>query len=72
MRVLQKLHLRLRSLFRKGRVERELSEEVRFHLEKLIEEKIAEGMKREEARYAALRELGGSSKSRRNAATCVK
>ena len=59
MRWIYKLPLRLRSLFKRGRVEQELSEELRFHLKKLIEERIARGMTPEEARYAALRELGG-------------
>src|SRR5437660_12779623 len=59
MRWLHKLPLRFRSLFRTGRVEQDLSVELRFHLEKLIEEKVARGMTKEEARYAALRELGG-------------
>jgi hypothetical protein len=59
MRWIYKLPLRLRSLFWKSRVEQELSDELRFHLEKLIEEKVAKGMIPEEARYAALRELGG-------------
>jgi predicted permease len=59
MRWFYKLPLRFRSLFRKSRVERELSDELRFHLEKLIQEKVTQGMSREEARYAALRELGG-------------
>src|SRR5215831_16238131 len=59
MRWFYKLSLRLRSLFRKGRVEKELSDKLRFHMEKLIEDKVAHGMTREEARYAALRELGG-------------
>jgi predicted permease len=40
-------------------VEGELSEELRFHIEKLAEENVAKGMTPEEARYAALRELGG-------------
>jgi putative ABC transport system permease protein len=59
MRWIYKLPLRLRSLFRKTGVERELDDELRFHLEKLIEEKAGKGMTSEEARYAALRELGG-------------
>jgi putative ABC transport system permease protein len=59
MRWLYKLPLRLRSLFRKTHVEQELSDELRFHLEKLSEEYVAQGMTRQEARYAALRELGG-------------
>ncbi|HXX24527.1 MAG TPA: ABC transporter permease [Terriglobia bacterium] len=59
MRWTYKISLRLRSLLDKSRVEQGLSEELRFHLEKLIEEKVSRGMTREEARYAALRELGG-------------
>ena len=59
MRWLYKLPLRLRSLFKRGRVEQELSDELRFHLGKLIEENVAKGMTPKEARYAALRELGG-------------
>ncbi|HEV2417552.1 MAG TPA: permease prefix domain 1-containing protein, partial [Terriglobia bacterium] len=59
MRWIHKLSLRLRSLFHKGSVERELSDELRFHLEKLIEQNLGKGMAPEEARYAALRELGG-------------
>jgi putative ABC transport system permease protein len=59
MRWIYKLPLRLRSLFRKNRVENDLNDELRFHLEKLIEENVAKGMSAEEARYAALREFGG-------------
>jgi len=58
MRWFYKFPLRLRSLFSKSRVEQELSDELRFHLEKLIEEKVAKGVTREQAHYAALRELG--------------
>jgi putative ABC transport system permease protein len=58
MRSFYKLPLRIRSLFRKSTVEEELSEELRFHLEKLIEQSVTRGMTPEEARYAALRELG--------------
>ncbi|MDE3181588.1 MAG: ABC transporter permease, partial [Acidobacteriota bacterium] len=58
-RWIYKLPLRLRSLFRNSRVERELSDELRFHLEQLTAQKVAKGMTPEEARYAALRELGG-------------
>jgi putative ABC transport system permease protein len=59
MRWLHKISLRFKSLFRKSRVEHELSDELRFHLEGLIKEKISKGIKEEDARYAALRELGG-------------
>lgn len=54
-----KLPLRIRSLFRKTCVERELSDELRFHLEKLKERNVSKGMAPEEAHYAALREMGG-------------
>src|SRR5205823_10281738 len=59
MRWFYKLPLRFRSLFRKGRVEQELTDELRFHLGKLTEEYVTKGMTPEEARYVALRELGG-------------
>src|SRR5262250_1369045 len=51
--------LRLRSLFRRAQVERELDEELRYHIERQIEEHIAKGMTAEEARHAALRAMGG-------------
>ena len=59
MRWFHKLPLRFRSVFRRGSVEEELNAELRFHLERMIEAKVAAGMPAEEARYAALRELGG-------------
>src|SRR5262245_16293323 len=59
MGMLNKLRLRLRALFFKPKMEEELDEEVRFHLEREIEENIARGMGPEEARYAALRSFGG-------------
>src|SRR5205809_181819 len=59
MRWNYKFPLRFRSLFRKSHVEKELAQELWFHLEKLIAEKVGRGMTPEEARYTALRELGG-------------
>ena len=53
------LVVRLRSLFRGSRVEAELDEEIRFHLENQIEEEIRQGMTPQEARFRALRMLGG-------------
>jgi predicted permease len=53
------LPLRLKSLLRRGHVEQELDEEFRYHLERQIEENLASGMNAEEARYAALRAMGG-------------
>src|SRR5215470_8705746 len=59
MAMLNKLRLRLQALFFKSRLEEELDEEVRFHLEREIEENIARGMSPEKARLAALRSFGG-------------
>src|SRR6266446_2302249 len=58
MRWANKILLRWRSLFRRGHIERELDDELRFHLELQIEENITAGMSPEEARYAARRTLG--------------
>ena len=51
--------LRLRSILRYGRVERELDEELQFHLEHKIEEGLAKGLSAREARFAALRAMDG-------------
>jgi len=40
-------------------VEQDLSEEIRFHLQHQVEESVAQGTDPEEARFAALRSLGG-------------
>ncbi|MEO5760756.1 MAG: ABC transporter permease [Vicinamibacteria bacterium] len=53
------LPLRLKSIFRRGRVEQELSEELQFHLEHRIEEGIANGLSPEQARQSALRDMDG-------------
>ena len=50
---------RLRALFRKDTLDREMSEEMRHHLELQVEENIALGMNPDEARYAAQRQFGG-------------
>ena len=59
MRRIDVLGLRLRSLLRFRRVERELDEEMHHHLERQVEENLAAGMSPEAARDAALREFGG-------------
>ncbi len=51
--------LRLRSLLRRGQVEQELDEELRYHLDRQIDENLAKGMTADEARFAALRIIGG-------------
>src|SRR5580700_3726956 len=59
MRWFQNISNRLRSLFRRNTVEQELGSELRFHIERQVEENIAAGMSPEEARRAARREFGG-------------
>ena len=61
MRWNYKFPLRFRSLFRKSHVEKELAQELCFHLEKLIAEKVGRGMTPEEARYAAQRTFGNTA-----------
>src|SRR6266702_274846 len=51
--------LRLRSMLRRGQADQELDEELQFHLEHQIEEGIAKGLSADEARYAAMRAMGG-------------
>lgn len=50
---------RLGALFRKKKLDAEMTEEMRLHLELLTEQNIARGMAPEEARYAAQRAFGG-------------
>ncbi|HEY6989363.1 MAG TPA: ABC transporter permease [Bryobacteraceae bacterium] len=49
---------------RKSRVERELESEISFHLESVIQEKIASGMHAEVARREALIEFGGAEQAK--------
>ena len=59
MRLPSMFRLRLRSLFARATVERELDEELRYHVERQIEENVAHGMNRGEARRAAMRSIEG-------------
>jgi putative ABC transport system permease protein len=54
--------LRLRSLLRRERVDQDLDDELRYHIERKIEENIAGGMTAQEARRRALLEMGGIEK----------
>ena len=58
MRALRTARLRLRSLLRGGRVERELQDELRDHLERQIAAHQAAGLAFADARAKALREFG--------------
>jgi hypothetical protein len=51
--------MRCRSLFGRTRLEDEMTDELRYHLEEQIRENLNAGMRPEEARRAALEEIGG-------------
>jgi MacB-like protein len=53
--------LRLRALFHRNRLDSELDEEIRDHLDRQIEFNLAGGMSSEEARVVALRKLGNAA-----------
>jgi predicted permease len=58
MRWIDVLASRLRSCFRRGRLERDFDTELQFHLEQQVAEHLAAGMNAADARAAALRSLG--------------
>jgi len=58
------LRVVLRSAIFRKRVEEDLDEEIQYHLEQEINDKLKAGLSPEEARYAALRAMGSISKSR--------
>ncbi len=59
MRLIDALMLRFRSFFRSNRVEHELDDELRFHVEEHVRELVGRGMPPAEARTTALRAFGG-------------
>jgi len=60
MRLPEIVRLRVRSLLQRDKVERELDEELRYHLERQTEENVDAGMSRAEAGFAALRTFYGA------------
>src|SRR5262252_8567977 len=58
---ISQLWRRLLSLLRRGRYEREMEEEMRFHLEMQIEQNLDAGMTMEEARDLARRRFGNQT-----------
>jgi hypothetical protein len=54
----------LRSVIRRKRLDRELDDELQYHLERQIEEGRNAGLLPEEAQYAALRAMGAIAKSK--------
>ena len=61
-RWIYKLSLRLRSLFHRQEADEELDEELRDHIEMKTQQYIAQGMTPQEARRAAVLEMGGVEK----------
>jgi predicted permease len=62
--MLQRLRLAIRGLFERNAVERELDDELRFHLEQQTQLYLARGMSPEDARRQALVALGGLESTR--------
>ena len=54
----RKLELRLRALFQKRKLDAEMDDEMRSHIEMQTQENLDAGMNPEEARYTALRRFG--------------
>ena len=63
-RWLTQARLRLRTLFHGDRVERELDEELRYHLEREIDERLAAGLTMSEARFEARRSMGAITQNK--------
>jgi putative ABC transport system permease protein len=62
--MMKALTRRIRALLRREEMEGELDEELRFHIEKEIEQNVARGMSPAEARRVALVEFGGVERVR--------
>jgi predicted permease len=58
------LRVAFRSVVHRRRVEDELEEEIQYHLEREVAERLTAGLAPEEARYAALRAMGAIEKSK--------
>jgi hypothetical protein len=58
VKMLSKLRMALWALLRRSQAERELDEELRYHIEQQTEQNIRLGMNPEEARCAARKALG--------------
>src|SRR5215467_9653596 len=62
--MLSKLRAFLRALLRKSEMERELDEELRYHVERQAEQNLRLGMNPEEARHAARKAFGGMEQAK--------
>jgi putative ABC transport system permease protein len=54
----------IRSVFRRSRVDQELEEELRYHLERESDEQLRTGLTREEAEFAARRAMGATTQNK--------
>src|ERR1700716_375227 len=54
----RKIQKRFRALFQKEKLDAQMDDEMRSHIEMQTQENIEAGMKPDEARYAALRQFG--------------
>ena len=55
-----------RALLRRSESERELDAELRYHIERQIEQNVAAGMSPDEARLAAMKDFGGLQQAKEN------
>jgi putative ABC transport system permease protein len=58
------IRLRVRTLFRRRQLERDLDDELQFHLDMHQQKLVEQGMPPEEARYAARRAFGNSTRTK--------
>ena len=65
--MLSDLRYRLRALFRRREMERELEDELRFHIEREVEKHLRAGVSQAEAKRRALLEFGGLDRIREEA-----
>ena len=63
-RLLSTLRLLLRSVFRRARVEQELDDEIRDHIDRRVAADVARGVAPDQARQAAFRAFGGVEQSK--------
>src|SRR6185369_15926700 len=62
--MLDRITMRLRALFRREHVERELDDELRFHLDRDTDRNRRDGMSHDDARCAALKSFGPLERSK--------
>ena len=61
-----RLRRRLRALLKRDKLEQELADELRYHLERDTEQNLKSGMKPDEAYYAALKALEMSTSRKKS------